>query len=115
MEPKKNETALQSVIDKFNERLKQHEANGYSTKVGDNLAVAAEFREGLFESYYDPDCLDKEDIKYEILEFTKIIIRLNNVAQKHFNPQVTMPSVEEQLADGIETEEQLKRIFKTKK
>lgn len=113
---KKNESLpLQDVINKFNERLIEHNKNGYTKKVKDNLILAVEFRDGCIEAFHDPKCYDKEDIKKEIIEFTKIIIQLNNIAQAHFNPTIKMPSVEEQLKDGMKTDPDLMKIFGSKK
>ncbi len=110
----KSETILQSIIDKFNFRLDEKEKTGYDKKVKDNLIAAIKMRDGLIDAYHDPECYDKEDIKYEIIEFTKIIIRHNNIAQAKFNPQIIMESVEDQLKEAMQTDKELVKIFKTK-
>jgi len=97
----KQESRLQSIIDKFNFLLDEKEKTGYDKKVKENLIFAIQMREGLFDAYHDPECYDKEEIKYEIIELTKIIIRHNNIAQAKFNPQITMESVKDQLKNNI--------------
>lgn len=101
---------LQGVIDAFNKRLDKQDVEGYSKKVKDNLLMAIEMREGCIDAFWDKNCPDKEEIKKEIIEFTKIIIRSNNIAQKHFN-NIDMAPVDEQLEEALQTEESLKKIF----
>lgn len=108
----KNESRLQHFIDLFNEKLVKIEKEGYSSRVKDNLETIIELRDGLYDAYEDPTCYDKDDIKHDILEFTKFIIRLNNVAQKHFNSKITMPSIEERLEEALKEDVNLKKIFK---
>ncbi len=110
-EEKKTETRLQNFTNKFNQRLDTMEKQGYSKRIKDNLKCLAEMRDGLFDAYHDPQCYDKNEIKQDIIEFTKLIIRHNNIAQKHLNPHVVMPSVKVQLNNAFKTDENLKKIF----
>ncbi len=103
---------LKPVFDKLESRVQQCEEEGYSEKVGKAIKVVIDF--GFTDCDFWFDEMKSEDERAEIETILLLghmfVIRLNNIAQKHFNG-IEMSSVAEQLNENPDIRKHFKDVI----
>lgn len=103
-------TILQPTIDNFNNLLIKLEKE-FDWETCHMITMAKGYRHGCIDAYWDESCYDKDDIKREIIEFTKIILRQENFLIKMNSKNIILPDLEKQLEAELKNNNDLKKIF----
>lgn len=103
-------TILQSTINNLNDLLIKLEKE-FDWDTCHMITLAKGYRHGCIDAYWDKKCYDKDDIKREIIEFTKIILRQENILIKMNYKDTVLPDLETQLKAELKNNNDLKKIF----
>ena len=101
---KKNESPLQFLLDKLNENITSDDIS--NKELARQMCLADEARAGLLE----PGGLPENDwwANEAIDEFSRIIIKANYRVQTSINPDIRMPSLEDQISEELVKMKELK-------
>jgi hypothetical protein len=102
------ETVLTSILEKMNQRIAEEDVS--NQKLAQIIGMAVDMREGLFEiaSEKEKGKFNLEGMEEDAEELTRVIVRANYKAQRRINPNIPMPSVEEQIEEALQSKELVK-------